>query len=105
VAEKPIEPGPKIVRIKNTTRAPLSFQVPGRSIHLLPGQSAEVAQAHLDTAELGLLCRAGTVIEVAPPAPSQAATEPKKEDVQAETAETAPRAEARPSGRGRTEKR
>jgi len=77
---------PRKVRIRNVTRSSLSFQVPGESIRLGPGQSVEVHKAYLGTTELKTLCLQGAVIEVelrpiAKAAADEGDTEPSSEHV------------------------
>ncbi len=73
--EKSVEPGMDEVKIRNTTRSSVSFRVPGRSIHLRPGQTTEVPRPYLESAELGALRRQGAVIETGgDPAPPRAPT-------------------------------
>ena len=75
--EKTVEPTMDAVQIRNTTRTSVTFRVPGRSIHLRPGQTTEVPRPYLETTELGALRRQGAVVEagaVSPPPPAPAPT-------------------------------
>lgn len=74
---KAVDPGVELVKIKNTTRSTVCFRVPGQSIHLLPGQTADVPSSYLDTVELEILRRQGTVTALKPPA-KQDARAPEK---------------------------
>jgi hypothetical protein len=51
-----------MVRIRNATSNSLSFRLPGRSIHLAPGDSLDVPKAYLETDELKALHRQGAVV-------------------------------------------
>jgi hypothetical protein len=89
--EKAPEDPPKVT-IRNVTRSSLSFQVPGESIRLPPGQSVEVHKAYLETAELKTLCQQGAVTEVEPrPAAKAAADEGDKESGSEPARRTGPR--------------
>ncbi len=63
----PEEEVPKVT-IRNVTRSSLSIHVPGECVRLQPGQTAQVHEAYLDTAELRTLCRQGAVVSMAAPA-------------------------------------
>jgi hypothetical protein len=71
--EKSPEAASPKVTIRNVTRSSLSFQVPGESIRLMPGQSVEVHRVYLETAELKTLCDQGAVTEIEPRAATSAA--------------------------------
>jgi hypothetical protein len=74
MAEKAPEDPPKVT-IRNVTRSSLSFQVPGESIRLMPGESMDVYKAYLGTTELKTLCQQGAVTEVEPRPPARAAAD------------------------------
>lgn len=57
------------VTIGNSTRTGLTFRVPGKSLHLAPGQVLDLPKAYLDTPELKALCRQGAISEI-PPKPN-----------------------------------
>lgn len=52
--------------MRNATRSSLLVRVPGHSIHLLPGNAAEVHRVYLNTEELAALVRRGAVVLEAP---------------------------------------
>jgi hypothetical protein len=80
MAERDAEASPGTVRIRNVTRTSLSFQVPGQSIRLMPGQTVDVHKAFLETTELQALCQQGSVRQAEPEAPARpAADEGEKE--------------------------
>lgn len=75
MAQQEAQPDPKEkARVRNTTRSSLLVKVPGQSIHLLPGQMAEVPRAYLDTDELSTLLRNGAVLLTNPAATASAPT-------------------------------
>jgi hypothetical protein len=56
------------VRIRNNSRRGLMVRLPGRALHLQPGEEADVPRGHLDSEELSALVRSGQVLalEAAP---------------------------------------
>ncbi len=80
------------VTIRNVTRSSLSFQVPGESIRLQPGQSLEVHEAYLETTELKTLCKQGTITKLESRAPDKTPTgEAEAEPDSEHTRRTGPR--------------
>jgi hypothetical protein len=55
------------VTVRNTTRVSLLVRVPGQSLHLPPGKTADVPRAYLQTDELATLLRRGAVALASPP--------------------------------------
>ena len=67
-------------KIRNATRTTLTFQVPGRSIRLMPGKTTDVPRAYLETVELQVLCRQGAVHLVEPERPARRVGEAAEEE-------------------------
>ena len=62
MAEQDALPKPtEQVKVRNTTRTSLLVHVPGQSIHLPPGKTADVSRAFLETEELATLLRRGAL--------------------------------------------
>src|SRR5262249_54862097 len=54
------------VTLINGTRQSLAFQVPGRPVHLLPGEGVVLPEAYLDTLEVKYLCQQGALLRKGP---------------------------------------
>jgi hypothetical protein len=58
------------VTVRNVTRTSLNVRVPGQSLFVPPGETADVPRAYLETDELRDLLRQGALLQVEAPAPA-----------------------------------
>ena len=76
------------VMIRNSSRQALLINLPGQSLRLQPGATAELPRAYLGTEELAKLVGAGSVRVIAPPpsAPGEVRQTPAPEAAPGENA-------------------